>query len=98
MLAAIEHHLEPLRAEPDHEILTVSDDRYADAAGQRSPFPQLEDVLGDVRFFELAAVFPQPILDEVAVGSSRRTVNLDVSHRRILPGPVSALYSMLILR
>jgi hypothetical protein len=85
MRAAVQHHLHPLRAEPDHEIFAVGDDRHADAAGQRSPFPQLEDVFGDVCFLELAAVFPQPILDEVAVGSSRRSVDLDVGHRQILP-------------
>jgi hypothetical protein len=78
--AAVQHHLHPLGAEPDDEVLTVRDDGHADAAGQRPPLPQLEDVFRDVRFIELAAVFPQPILDEVAVGSSWRSVDLDRRH------------------
>jgi hypothetical protein len=78
--AALEHHLQALGTESDDEILAVRDDGHADATGQRPPFPQLEDVFRDVRFVELAAVFPQPILDEVAVGSSWRSVNLDRGH------------------
>lgn len=80
MLAAVEHHSEPLRVEPDYEVLAVGDDRHADAAGQGAPLAQLKDVLGDVRFLELAAVFSEPILGQVAVRSSRRSVDLDNGH------------------
>jgi hypothetical protein len=62
VLAAVKHHLEPLGTETDDEVLSVSDDGDADTAGQRAPFSQLEDVLGDIRFLELATVFCQPIL------------------------------------
>lgn len=57
MLTAVEHHLQPLRTETDDEVLAVSDHRDSDAAGQLAPLAQLKDVLGDVRFFEFAAVF-----------------------------------------
>jgi hypothetical protein len=85
MLTAIEHHLEPLGAEPDHEVLPVRDDGNSRAAGQRSPFPQLKNVFGDVRFLVLATVFIQPILGQFAVGSSGRSVDLDLGHSRHLP-------------
>ncbi len=82
MRAAVEHHLEPLGVEPDDEVFPMSDDGHADAAGQGTPLAQLEDILGDVRLFKLAAVFPEPILGQVAVGSSWRSVDLDVGHDR----------------
>lgn len=80
MLAGVKHHLEPLGIETDDEVLAVSDDGDADTAGQRAPFSQLEDVFGNVRFLELATVFCQPILDQLAVGSSRRSVDLYLRH------------------
>ena len=83
MLAAIEEHLQPLRAEPDDEVLSVRDDRDADATGQLAPFPQLVDVPADVRFFEVTTVFTEPILDQFAIGSSRRSVDLDVGHKTL---------------
>jgi hypothetical protein len=58
----------------------VGDDRDADAAREVAPFSELEDVLGDVRFFELAAVLSQPILGEFAVGSGGGGVDLDLRH------------------
>jgi len=82
--AAIEHHLEPLRVEPDDEVLTVRDHRHANAAGEGAPFPELKDVLGDVRFLKLTAVLSQPILGESAVGSSGRGVDLDIRHDIVL--------------
>ena len=57
MLAALEHHLESLGAEPDHEVLAVSDHGHPDATGQGTPLPQLVNVLADVGLFELAAMF-----------------------------------------
>ena len=80
MLAGVEHHLQPLGVEPNDEVLAVGDDRYADSAGQGAPLPQLKDVLRDVRFLELTTVLPEPILDQVAVRSSRRSVDFDVGH------------------
>ena len=83
VLAALEHHPQPLRVEPDDEVLAVGDDGHAGTAGQLAPFPELEDVLGDVGFLELATVFSQPILGEATVGSSGGRVNLDLGH--VLP-------------
>jgi len=81
--AGVEQHLHPLRVEPDDEVLAVCDDRDADATGQLAPFPQLVDVSADVRFFEVTTVFTEPILDQFAIGSSRRSVDLDVGHKTL---------------
>ena len=80
MLTAIEEHLQPLWTEADDEILSVGHYGHANAAGKLAPLPELKDVPGDICFLELATVFPEPILDQVAVGSSRRSVNLDLGH------------------
>ena len=80
MLTAIEKHLQALGTEPDDEVFAVGHHGHTDPAGKLAPLPELEDVPGDIRFLELATMFPEPILDQVAVGSSRRSVNLDVGH------------------
>ena len=80
LLTAFQHHLQPLRVEPEDEVLAVGDDGHAGAAGQLAPFPELEDVLGDVGFLELATVFPQPILGEATVGSGGCGVDLYLGH------------------
>ena len=87
MQAAVEHHLQPLRVEPDDEVSSVRDHRHAHTAGQGAPFPELEDVFRDVRFLKLTAVFSQPILGESTVGSSRRRVDFNISHEMVLACP-----------
>jgi hypothetical protein len=81
--AGVEKHLHPVRVEPDDEVFSVGNDWDADATGQLAPFPQLVNVFGDICFFVLTAVFTEPILDQFAVGSSRRSVNLDVGHETL---------------
>jgi hypothetical protein len=82
VLAALQHHLQPLRVEADDEVLAVRDDGHAGATGQLAPLPELEDVFGDVGFLELATVFSQPILGEATVGSGGRGVDLDLGHNK----------------
>jgi hypothetical protein len=82
--AAVEHHLQPLRVEPDNKILSMRNYRHANPAGECPPFPELEDVFGDVGLLELTTVFSQPILGESTVGSGRRGVDLNIRHDNVL--------------
>ncbi len=80
VLAAVHQLLQPLRVEPDHEIVAMSDPGNSHTAAQSAPISQRLNVFRDVQRLELAAALLQPILGLVAVVSARDRVNSDASH------------------
>ena len=80
MLVAINQLAEALRAEANHEVLAVGDDRDAGAAGEGAPFAQQRHVAGDVELVVIATLFIEPSLGVFAVGSSGSSVDFDLGH------------------
>ena len=70
--------------ESHYEIVAAGDRRDPGSSGERTPFAQQFNVLGDVQFLELTTVFGEPILGRLAVRSGGRGVDSDLLH-----GPIS---------
>ncbi len=86
VLAALHKLLEPLSAEPDHEVVAMSDHGNCDPTAQRAPLSQRFNVLCDVELLELTTAYLEPSLGIFAVGSRRGGVDSDLGHSSHLEG------------
>jgi hypothetical protein len=85
VLPAVRALRQSIRIESHYEIVAAGNRRDADSAGERTPFAQQVNVLGDVQFLELTTVFREPILGRFAVRSRGRGVDFDFLHGVIVP-------------
>ena len=86
VLVAIHQLLEPIGAEPDHEVVAMRDHGNSDPTAQRAPLSKGFNVLCDVELLELTTVLLEPILGKFAIRSRGGGVNSDLGHRRLPRG------------
>ena len=84
VLAAVHELFQPLRAEPNNEVVAMGDDRNSDTTAQFAPVSQRINVFRYVQLLELASPLPQPILGVLAVDSAGDRVDFDTSHEYVL--------------